>query len=83
MVAWAWLEKCCQYLADADRAMNNISDDDQSPLAQGLRLLRTRCGMKYQVTVLARLSKGKKFDPAKMEAITTIPASDDSLVALL
>ena len=35
--------------------------------------------MKYQVTVLAQLrQKAKKFDPAKMEAITTIPASADS-----
>lgn len=70
--------KMLSVLADVDRAMNNISDDDQSPLAQGLRLLRNK--MWHEISgdgVSAIEAKGKKFDPAKMEAITTIPASDD------
>ena len=78
MVAWAWLGKMLSVLADVDRAMNNISDDDQSPLAQGLRLLRNK--MWHEISgdgVSAIEAKGKKFDPAKMEAITTIPASAD------
>ena len=71
--------KMLSVLADVDRAMNNISDDDQSPLAQGLRLLRNK--MWHEISgdgVSAIEAKGKKFDPAKMEAITTIPASADS-----
>ena len=32
--------KMLAVLADVDRALNNIDDDDQSPVAQGLRLLR-------------------------------------------
>ena len=70
--------KMLSVLADVDRAMNNISDDDQSPLAQGLRMLRNK--MWHEISgdgVSAIEEKGKKFDPAKMEAITTIPASAD------
>ncbi len=70
--------KMLSVLADVDRAMNNISDDDQSPLAQGLRMLRNK--MWHEISgdgVSAIEAKGKRFDPAKMEAITTIPASDD------
>ena len=70
--------KMLTVLADVDRAMNNIEEDDQSPLAQGLRLLRNK--MWHELSgegVSAIDAKGKKFDPARMEAITTIPASDD------
>jgi len=70
--------KMLSVLADVDRAMNNISDDDQSPLAQGLRMLRNK--MWHEISgdgVSAIEAKGKRFDPAKMEAITTIPASAD------
>ena len=31
-------------LADVDRAMTGIEEDDQSAVAQGLRLLRNKCG---------------------------------------
>ena len=70
--------KMLTVLADVDRAMNNIDDDDQSPVAQGLRLLRNK--MWHELSgdgVTAIDAKGKKFDPAKMEAITTIPASKE------
>ena len=63
--------KMLSVLADVDRAMNNISDDDQSPLAQGLRMLRNK--MWHEISgdgVSAIEAKGKRFDPAKMEAIT-------------
>ena len=65
-------------LADVDRALNNIDDDDQSPVAQGLRLLRNKMWHELSGDGIAAIeAKGNKFDPAKMEAITTIPASDD------
>ena len=70
--------KMLTVLADVDRAMNNIDDDDQSPVAQGLRLLRNK--MWHELSgdgVTAIDAKGKKFDPAKMDAITTIPASEE------
>ncbi|DAC30436.1 MAG: nucleotide exchange factor GrpE [Euryarchaeota archaeon] len=70
--------KMLAVLADVDRAMANIEEGDQSPLAQGLRLLRNK--MWHELSgegVTAIDAKGKKFDPAKMDAITTIPASED------
>ena len=70
--------KMLTVLADVDRAMSNIEDDDQSPLAQGLRLLRNK--MWHELSgdgVTSIEAKGQKFDPAKMEAITTIPASEE------
>ena len=70
--------KMLTVLADVDRAMANIEEGDQSPLAQGLRLLRNK--MWHELSgegVTAIDAKGKKFDPAKMDAITTIPASED------
>ena len=70
--------KMLTVLADVDRAMNNIDDEDQSPVAQGLRLLRNK--MWHELSgdgVTAIDAKGKKFDPAKMDAITTIPASEE------
>ena len=62
----------------ARKMLSVLADDDQSPLAQGLRLLRNK--MWHEISgdgVSAIDAKGKKFDPAKMEAITTIPATDD------
>jgi len=69
--------KMLTVLADVDRAMSSIEDGDESPLAQGLRLLRNK--MWHELSgdgVTAIDAKGQKFDPAKMEAITTIPASE-------
>ncbi len=70
--------KMLTVLADVDRAMNNIDDDDQSPVAQGLRLLRNKMWHELSGDGVAAIdAKGKKFDPAKMDAITTIPASKE------
>ncbi len=70
--------KMLTILSDVDRALSSINDDDQTPVAQGLRLLRNK--MWHELSgegVTAIEAKGKQFDPAKMDAITTIPASDD------
>jgi molecular chaperone GrpE (heat shock protein) len=46
-------------------------------MAQGLRLTRNKMWHELQADgVVAIDAKGQKFDPAKMEAITTIPASE-------
>lgn len=64
-------------LGDVNRAMAGIEDDDQSPLAQGLRLLRNKMWHELQADgVTAIEAKGAEFNPSKMEAITTIPASE-------
>ncbi len=64
-------------LGDVDRAMAGIEEDDQSPVAQGLRLLRNKMWHELQADGVAHIeAKGAVFDPSKMEAITTIPPSD-------
>jgi molecular chaperone GrpE (heat shock protein) len=65
-------------LGDVDRAMTGIEEDDQSPVAQGLRLLRNKMWHELQADgVTLIVAKGAEFDPSKMEAIATIPPSDD------
>ena len=64
-------------LGDVDRALDNLDKDDSSAVAQGLRLLRNK--MWYELSadgVTPIEAKDQPFDPAKMEAITMIPASD-------
>ena len=69
--------KMLTVLADVDRALNNITDEDQSPIAQGLRLLRNKMWHELSGDGVSEIeAKGNKFDPARMDAITTIPASD-------
>ena len=64
-------------LGDVDRALTGIEDDDESPVAQGLRLLRNKLWHELQADGVATIeAKGATFDPSKMEAITTIPPSD-------
>ncbi len=64
-------------LGDVDRAMSGIEEDDQSPVAQGLRLLRNKMWHELQADGVASIeAKGVEFDPSKMEAIATIPPSD-------
>lgn len=65
-------------LADVDRAMTGIEEDDQSAIAQGLRLLRNKMWHELQADGVSPIeAKGAEFDPSKMEAIATIPPSDD------
>ena len=64
-------------LGDVDRAMTGIEPDDESPVAQGIRLLRNKMWHELQADGVAVIeAKGATFDPAKMEAITTIPSSE-------
>lgn len=64
-------------LSDVDRALAGIEGDDESPVAQGLRLLRNKMWHELQADGVSAIeAKGADFDPAKMEAITTIPASE-------
>tara|TARA_B100000767_G_C19747655_1_gene529288 strand:+ start:1010 stop:1591 length:582 start_codon:yes stop_codon:yes gene_type:complete len=64
-------------LGDVDRALDNLDKDDSSAVAQGLRLLRNKMWHELSADgVTAIDAKDQTFDPAKMEAITTIPASE-------
>ncbi|MBL6885560.1 MAG: nucleotide exchange factor GrpE [Candidatus Poseidoniaceae archaeon] len=64
-------------LGDVDRALANLDAEDTSAVAQGLRLLRNKMWHELAADgVVAIEAKDQSFDPAKMDAITTIPASD-------
>jgi molecular chaperone GrpE len=64
-------------LADVDRALSVLSDDDETAVAQGLRLLRNKMWRELEADGVKAIEvKGKAFDPSKMEAITTIPSSE-------
>lgn len=64
-------------LGDVDRALASVGEDDESAVAQGLRLTRNKMWHELQADGVSAIeAKGQKFDPAKMEAITTIPSSD-------
>ena len=64
-------------LGDVDRALGNLDKDDSSAVAQGLRLLRNKMWHELSADGVSAIeAKDQAFDPAKMEAITTIPASE-------
>ncbi len=58
-------------LGDIDRALS-VSDDE------GLSLIRSKMWTELCSDGVSKIeAKGQKFDPTKMEAITTLPPSDD------
>ena len=60
-----------------ERAVSSIDDGDESPVAQGLRMMHHKLLKELEEDGVKRIeTKGQKFDPKCMEAITTIPASD-------
>ena len=64
-------------LGDVDRALTGIAEDDESAVAQGLRLLRNKLWHELQADGVSLIeAKEQPFDPSKMEAITTIPSSE-------
>ena len=64
-------------LNDVDRALGQVEEDDESPVAQGLRLLRNKLWRELEADGIKAIeAKGQQFDPSHMEAITTLPASE-------
>lgn len=65
-------------LADVERAVSNIEEGDESAVAQGLRMMHHKLLKELEEDGVKKIeTKGQKFDPKCMEAITTIPASDN------
>lgn len=65
-------------LADVERAVSLIEEGDESPVAQGLRMMHHKLVKELEEDGVKKIeAKGQKFDPKCMEAITTIPASDN------
>ena len=64
-------------LSDVDRGLASTKGDD-GPAAQALRLLHDRLTAELKAAGVVRIeAKGNPFDPSKMEAITTVPATED------
>ena len=64
-------------LNDVDRALSQVEEDDESPVAQGLRLLRNKLWRELEADGIKSIeAKGQEFNPTTMEAITTLPASE-------
>ena len=63
--------KMLTVLADIDRALS-VNEDE------GLTLIRTKMWSELSSDGVSKIeTKGVKFDPTKMEAITTLPPSED------
>ena len=63
--------KMLTVLADIDRALA-VNEDE------GLNLIRTKMWSELSSDGVSKIeTKGGKFDPTKMEAITTLPPSED------
>tara|TARA_B100001094_G_scaffold295092_1_gene316162 strand:- start:4 stop:522 length:519 start_codon:yes stop_codon:yes gene_type:complete len=63
--------KMLSVLADIDRALS-VNEDE------GLTLIRTKMWSELSSDGVLKIeTKGGKFDPTKMEAITTLPPSED------
>ena len=63
--------KMLTVLADVDRALS-VSEDE------GLSLIRSKMWTELSSDGVTKIeTKGERFDPTKMDAITTIPPSDD------
>ena len=63
--------KMLNILSDIDRALS-VSEDE------GLSLIRSKMWSELSADGVTKVvTKGEKFDPTKMEAITTIPPTDD------
>jgi molecular chaperone GrpE (heat shock protein) len=74
-------------LDDTDRAIATVGDDDDSSVADGLRLIRSRLWQELTAAGVSQISTDALFDPNLHEAIATIPATDEipakSIVSVL
>ena len=65
-------------LSDVDRALSSIGDDDESPMAVGMKLMRKRLWQELSsdgVDIIK--TTGEMFNPAIHEAISTIPETEE------
>ena len=64
-------------LLDVERGLASTGDDD-GPASQALQLLNDPLTAELKAAGVVRIqAKGQAFDPSTMEAITTVPASEE------
>jgi molecular chaperone GrpE len=61
-----------------ERALEHIEEDSEDPLSTGIRMLHSEIISALTTEGVEKVETiGKPFDPARMEAITTIPPTDE------
>ena len=70
--------KLLSVLSDVDRAISSIDDDDESPIAVGMNLIRKRLWQELSSEGVELIkTTGEMFNPAFHEAISTIPETEE------
>ncbi|MBJ24327.1 MAG: nucleotide exchange factor GrpE [Euryarchaeota archaeon] len=65
-------------LDDVDRALMMIDEENNSPEAEGLRLIRTKLWQQLTLDGISHIDAlNSDFDPNLHEAITTVPPTDE------
>ena len=65
-------------LDDVDRALTMIDDENKSPEAEGLRLIRTKLWQQLSLDGVSHIDAiNSDFDPNLHEAITTVPPTEE------
>ena len=65
-------------LDDVDRALTMIEDENKSPEAEGLRLIRTKLWQQLTLDGVSHIEAiNSDFDPNLHEAITTVPPNEE------
>ena len=60
------------------RYVQGSTEGEEGPAVEALRLLHDRLTAELKAAGVVRIeAKGNAFDPSKMEAITTVPATDE------
>tara|TARA_B100000287_G_scaffold434612_1_gene499568 strand:- start:3248 stop:3772 length:525 start_codon:yes stop_codon:yes gene_type:complete len=61
-----------------ERALGHIDDDDETPISSALRMVHKELLSSLKTEGVEPIEAlGHPFDPAKMEAITTVPPTDE------
>ncbi|DAC25791.1 MAG TPA: nucleotide exchange factor GrpE [Candidatus Thalassarchaeaceae archaeon] len=61
-----------------ERAIDHIDDDDENPISSALRMVHKDLLASLKVEGVEPIEAlGLPFDPAKMEAITTVPSTEE------
>lgn len=76
--------KLISLLDDFDRALAALPEEIDASIIEGIKMIRNNLEKALIADGAKKIdAEGKKFDPKKMEAITTIPASDEHLPGMV
>ena len=71
-------KRILRVLGDVDRALGMISPDNETPEAEGLRLIRTKLWQELTQDGVSHIdAQNSQFNPNFHEAITTVPPTEE------